>query len=305
MERKQVNMERKPEWLRISVQIDENYYHVRKLLKKHHLNTVCDEARCPNENECFRKKTATFMILGKQCTRNCRFCAVGKKEPEPLNENEPLNVAAAVSDLGLKYVVITSVTRDDLPDGGALHFADTIRKIKEMNPGTSIEVLVPDFKGDLSALKMVADASPDVIGHNMETVPSLYQSVRPMAVYERSLTVIENIKKLDRKIISKSGIMLGLGETETEVLRLFSDLLTAGCDILTIGQYLAPTKEHYPVSEYIKPEVFEAYKKKAEQLGFLYCASSPFTRSSYLAEEGFSLLTSRNKNSEDETAALK
>ena len=286
-------MGQKPEWLKTRVQVNESFNNTRKILARYHLNTVCDEANCPNENECFRKNTATFMILGKQCTRNCTFCAVDKQEPQALDEEEPLNVAKAVSELGLKYVVITSVTRDDLMDGGALHFANTIRKVKELNPGTAVEVLIPDLKGDISSLSIIVQAKPDVISHNVETVPSLYKVVRPMAIYERSLAVIKNIKMLDKDIITKSGIMLGLGETSDEVFRLFSDLLNVNCDILTIGQYLAPSKEHHPVIEYIKPEVFHTFKQKAEDMGFLFCASSPLTRSSYLADEGFSKVTNR------------
>lgn len=281
-------MDTKPEWLKVRIKASDNYKNVRDILETYQVNTVCDEAFCPNEGECFHKNTATFMILGKQCTRNCKFCAVRKQNPEPLNHVEPLHVAQAVLALGLKYVVITSVTRDDLPDGGAMHFAQTIREIKTLSPGTVVEVLIPDFQGDMSSLATVVQARPDVISHNIETVPALYQNVRPMAIYARSLAVIEHIKKLDNRIISKSGIMLGLGETEADVLAVFSDLLGVGCEILTVGQYLAPTKEHHPVLAYITPTVFEAYKAKAEAMGFLFCASSPLTRSSYLADEGFS-----------------
>lgn len=279
--------ERKPEWLRVRVHKNENHANVRQLLKKYCINTVCDEAGCPNEGECFNKNTATFLILGKQCTRNCKFCAVQKQKPEPLNNEEPMNVARAVAELKLKYSVITSVTRDDLPDGGSLHFAKTIQCIRALSPETVVEVLIPDFKGDLSALRTVVKAKPDVIGHNIETVPSIYQDVRPMARYEQSLFVIESIKKMDANIISKSGIMLGLGETEEEVLAVFADLLKANCEILTVGQYLAPSKGHLPVVEFVRPEAFAEYKKKAESMGFLFCASSPLTRSSYLADEGF------------------
>lgn len=280
-------MERKPDWLKNSIRKNENYSSVRKILQNYKVNTICDEAHCPNEGECFNKNIATFMILGRKCTRNCQFCAVTKQEPEEVKEDEPQNVAMAVKELRLKYVVVTSVTRDDLPDGGASHFHKTIREIKELSPETVVEVLIPDFKGDINALRVVANAKPDVISHNVETVASLYPQMRPMANYARSIKVIENIKKLDRSIISKSGIMLGVGETEDEVISVFSGLLKAGCEILTIGQYLAPSKEHHPVIKYVLPQTFLNYKQKAEDMGFLFCASSPLTRSSYLADEGF------------------
>ena len=280
-------LRKKPEWLKAPAHSGENFENVRKILKQYGVNTVCDEACCPNRGECFNLKTATFMILGRQCTRNCRFCAVHKGSPEPVDENEPMSVAGAVKALGLKYVVITSVTRDDLPDGGAAHFAATVRAIKQQSPDIRVEVLIPDFKGDLSALKTVADAGPDVVGHNVETVPSLYQKIRPMADYRRSLKVIAGVKEYGGGILSKTGIMVGVGETQAEIIDVFSDIVRAGCDIVTIGQYLAPSVQHYPVKEYVHPDVFAAYKQKAEEMGILYAASSPLTRSSHLAVQAY------------------
>jgi lipoyl synthase len=280
-------IKRKPEWLKARAPMGEKHDNVRELLKKYNLNTVCDEACCPNRGECFNLDTATFMILGRQCTRNCMFCAVSKEDPEPVNEQEPLNVAKGIKELKLEYVVITSVTRDDLPDGGAAHFASTIREIKRLNPEIKVEVLIPDLNGNIDDLKTIVNAKPDVIGHNVETVPSLYSKIRPMAEYFRSLKIIEAVKKMDKNIISKTGIMVGVGETVSEVESLFDDLIKVGCELITIGQYLAPTNEHYPIKEYIIPEQFKKYKETAEKKGFLYAASSPFTRSSHLAIEGY------------------
>ncbi|MDR0654661.1 MAG: lipoyl synthase, partial [Synergistaceae bacterium] len=235
-------MERKPEWLRKKRAGDPNVETVEKLISELGLNTVCREAMCPNYGECFSSLTATFMILGRNCTRNCRFCNVTSAEPSPVDTEEPLNVARGTSRLGLRYAVITSVTRDDLPDGGAAHFAETIKAIRAESPNTAIEVLIPDFRGDYDALKTVADAGPDVISHNMETVAALYAEVRPEAEYNRSLELLGRIKKLNAAIRSKSGIMVGLGETREQVLELFGDLRKQGCELLTIGQYLAPSK---------------------------------------------------------------
>jgi len=283
----------RPEWLKTKAPKGVRHDNVRELLKKYHLNTVCDEACCPNRGECFNLDIATFMILGRQCTRNCQFCAVSKENPEPVDKDEPMNVAKGVKELGLEYVVITSVTRDDLSDGGASHFAQTIKAIKKLNPGTKVEVLIPDLEGDLDDLKTIVDAKPDVIGHNVETIPSLYSDIRPMASYKRSVKVIEAVKKLDSRIISKTGIMVGVGETEEQVNRLFDDLVKVGCELITIGQYLAPTKQHYPIKEYITPEQFKRYKETAESKGFLYAASSPLTRSSHLAIESYLAATAK------------
>lgn len=275
----------KPEWLKRTYREDPNLKYVREMLSKLHLNTICDEAMCPNFVDCFSKKTATFMILGINCTRNCRFCNVTNSEPQRIDADEPKRIAEAVSKLGLKYVVITSVTRDDLPDGGAAHFAATIRAIHELNPDTAVEVLIPDFQGNKEALKLVTNARPEVISHNMETVKELYDQVRPQAIYERSLEVLKSIKELAPHIRSKTGIMLGLGEKAEQVYEVMDDLRAIGCEFLTIGQYLAPSSAHYPVQEYIKPEQFHRYGKVAEEKGFAFVASAPFVRSSYNAAE--------------------
>jgi len=275
----------KPEWLRIRVQSGGNYSEVENILKDLSLNTVCEEANCPNKMECFNRKTATFMILGRTCTRNCTFCNVEKNKPQPVDEDEPMHVAKAVRELNLRHVVITSVTRDDLPDGGADHFARVINEIKKLDKKVTVEVLIPDFKGSIEALNKVADAMPEVINHNVETVPRLYPSVRPMAVYKRSLKLLDNVKNRNSKIFTKSGIMLGLGENKEEVIEVLKDLRDVDCDFLTIGQYLAPSKKHHPVIEYVHPDIFEEYENKAYELGFKYVASGPLVRSSYLAEK--------------------
>jgi lipoic acid synthetase len=253
------------------------------------LNTVCREALCPNYRECFSRKTATFLILGKNCTRNCPFCNITHAPPQPVDPEEPGRVARAALGLGLRYAVITSVTRDDLADGGAAHFAAVIRAIRGLCPETAVEVLIPDFQGEESSLERVSEAAPSVISHNMETVKALYPQVRPQADYRRSLRVIKKIGGLGGGIRSKSGIMLGLGETREQVYELFEDLRAAGCSILTIGQYLSPSREHYPVKEYIRPEVFEEYKEQALSAGFDFVASAPFVRSSYHAGEALGL----------------
>jgi len=275
----------KPDWLRVRHTITPNMEAVESILKSLNLNTVCNEAACPNMAECFSRKTATFMILGTACTRNCRFCNVSHGQTHDHDAEEPGNVARAVKELGLRYVVVTSVTRDDLPDGGAGHFAQTIREIRNASPETVIEVLIPDFLGSSDALGTVTDAKPDVISHNMETVKSLYNAVRPQAVYERSLELIGRIKLLEPKIRSKSGIMVGLGETKAQVYELFEDLRGVGCEFLTIGQYLAPTKQHIPVKEYIEPSAFDDYRSVALGKGFEFVASAPLVRSSYNAGE--------------------
>ncbi len=279
---------KKPDWLRVRIPAGSRYKEVRGILVKYNLNTVCDEAMCPNRGKCFQAGTATFMILGKNCTRNCRFCNVTRAAPEAVDSKEPSNVANAVKDLKLKYVVITSVTRDDLPDGGASHFAAVVNEIRRINPGTRVEVLIPDLQGDVEALKLVADVKPDVIGHNIETVPSLYSKVRPEANYNQSLKVLSNAKEMHPGGKTKSGIMVGLGETEEEVVLVLQDLRKYKCDFLTIGQYLAPSKLHVAVAEYIHPEQFEKYADIARELGFEYIASAPLVRSSYLAHEAFS-----------------
>ena len=275
----------KPEWLRVKAHSISGLETVENMLKELHLNTVCDEAACPNRGECFGRKTATFMILGSVCTRQCTFCNVSKGKSQQVDENEPKNVAQAVKALSLKHTVITSVTRDDLPDGGAGHFVKVINAIRDTTPGVTIEVLIPDFQGDEDALKKVVDAHPDIINHNIETVPTLYKEVRPQADYQRSLDVLENVNRMDRTINTKSGIMLGLGEKEEQVLSVLRDLREVDCDFLTIGQYLAPSAKHHPIVEYIHPDQFKAYEKEAYQMGFLYVASGPLVRSSYMAEQ--------------------
>jgi len=278
---------RKPAWLKKRLHTGETYHKVFALLKESQLHTVCQEAHCPNLGECFSHGTATFMILGDQCTRNCRFCAVRHDAPHPLDEEEPELVSKAIEALGLTYAVITSVTRDDLPDGGAAHFADTVRAIKARNPGTDIEVLIPDFQGSKSALRSVVEAEPDIINHNLETVPRLYPEVRPQAIYKRSLQLIGRVGLLDRRILTKSGLMLGLGETHGEIIDVFGDLLQAGCRALTLGQYLAPSPAHHQVIRYLPPEEFSQLEEIAYQMGFAAVASGPFVRSSYDAGKMF------------------
>lgn len=275
--------QRKPEWLRIKVQGGPERDAVEALMDKLSLHTVCEEAGCPNRMECFSQSTATFMILGKTCTRNCTFCNVQKGVPGSVDPEEPDSVARAVGELKLRHVVITSVTRDDLPDGGAGHFAAVIGKIREKHDKVTIEVLIPDFQGDHDSLRRVIQARPDVINHNIETVPRLYPAVRPMAVYERSLELLKRVKAIDTGIRTKSGIMLGLGETQEEVIRVLEELRDVDCDFLTVGQYLAPSRQHHPVVEYIHPDIFEQYRQTALHLGFRHVASGPLVRSSYHA----------------------
>lgn len=275
----------KPDWLHVRSGNLANMDAVEGILSRLGLNTVCREACCPNYQECFSRKTATFMIMGTNCTRNCRFCDVRYDLPQQLDPEEPRRVAQAVKELELKYVVVTSVTRDDLSDGGAEHFAKVIAEIKHAAPETAIEVLIPDFKGSIDALKVVTDAFPNVISHNMETVKSLYSVVRPQARYNCSLELLRNIKLLDSRIHSKSGIMVGLGETKDEVYKLFDDLLEVGCEFLTIGQYLSPSKQHLSVQEYIEPSQFEEYGLVARKKGFKFVASAPLVRSSFNAGE--------------------
>ena len=275
----------KPDWLRVRVKAGGGSGEVMQLLEGLALHTVCEEASCPNMCECFNRKTATFMILGRVCTRNCTFCTVTKGSTEVPDPEEPRNVAQAVRTLGLKHAVITSVTRDDLPEGGAGHFAAVVEEIKKLDAKVVVEVLIPDFRGDGQALEKVIEAGPDIINHNVETVPRLYPEVRPMAVYGRSLELLGRVKALSRGIRTKSGIMVGLGETEEEVLEVFRDLRKADCDFLTVGQYLAPSKQHHPVVEYVHPELFEKYKRVALDMGFKYAASAPLVRSSYMADQ--------------------
>lgn len=274
----------RPSWLNKKVNLQE-CSELKRLLRSLKLHTVCESALCPNISECFSKRTATFLILGDICTRNCGFCNVKKGNPLALDEEEPLRVARAAEKLNLKYVVITSVTRDDLPDGGAEMFYRTITEVKKILPLSSVEVLIPDFSGDREALRKVCEAQPEVIGHNLETVPSLYKQVRRGASYERSLRVLKSVKEINPDIYTKSGIMLGLGETEAEVMEVLRDLRNSGCEFLSIGQYLCPSHNNVPVREYVHPERFNFYRQVAQELGFSYVKSSPYTRSSYCAQE--------------------
>lgn len=278
-------MQRKPEWLRVKLSDGHGMNYTKGVISQFSLNTVCEEANCPNKIECFGRKTATFMILGSSCTRNCRFCNVNFGKPDAVDAEEPEKLAKAVSKLGLEHAVITSVTRDDLADGGAAHFAEVIEWIRKLSPKTTAEVLIPDFKGSIRELKTVSDAGPDVIAHNVETVPRLYSAVCPQSNYKTSLEVLKNIKQLNPAIRSKTGIMVGLGETKEDMVKVFADLREVGCEILTIGQYLAPSKQHHPVIEYIHPDVFEEYRNIAMKMGFSYVKAGPFVRSSYHADE--------------------
>lgn len=277
----------KPEWLKIKSYSNQSRLEIEELLSKLSLHTVCEEANCPNMIECFCSKTATFMILGRVCTRNCTFCNVLKGATEIVDSEEPNNVAKATQQLGLKHAVITSVTRDDLEDGGAGHFALVIEAIKKLDNKVIIEVLTPDFQGNLDALKKVVNAKPDILNHNIETVPRLYPEVRPMAIYERSLKFLNTSKILDNTILTKSGIMVGLGEEKNEIIATMKDLRKNHCDLLTIGQYLPPSKQHHPVIEYIHPDVFEEYRLAALEMGFKHVASGPLVRSSYQAHKAF------------------
>ncbi len=277
------NTLKKPHWLNKKISLNQ-CNQVQNILGSLSLSTVCREAMCPNISECFSRNTATFLILGDTCTRECCFCAVKKGIPGPVDSVEPERIAQAVKKMGLRYVVITSVTRDDLADGGADIFARTISAIRGKNAETNIEVLIPDFKGEVEHLEKIIRAKPRVIAHNLETVPSLYGSVRQGSDYHRSLKVLDTIKRLSA-IHTKSGLMLGLGESEREVLGVLRDLREIGCDFLNMGQYLAPSLKHYSVKEYIALEKFRFYKEEALKLGFLYVASNPYVRSSYMAEE--------------------
>jgi len=279
----------KPEWLRVRCASGPEQKEVEEILKRHGLNTVCREAGCPNKAECFSRKTATFLILGTLCTRGCRFCDVQKGDPTAVDGGEPERVAKAVRELRLSYVVITSVTRDDLPDGGASHFARVIVEIRRISRQTAVEVLIPDLEGDMAALKTVTDARPDVISHNLETVPALYPDVRPQAEYGRSLAIIRGIKELNPEIRSKSGIMLGLGESSSQVYQLMDDLRAARCDFFTMGQYLPPSRQHVPLREYLHPSRFEEYGNVAREKGFAFVASAPLVRSSYHAGEAMGM----------------
>jgi lipoyl synthase len=277
-----MKIRRKPLWLQKKVN-PADHAEMDRLLHRLDLNTVCREASCPNISECFRQKQATFLIMGKDCTRSCSFCNVSANRPAPLDPDEPFRIAEAVVSLGLEHVVITSPTRDDLPDGGSGHFAATVDRIRETSPLTVIELLVPDFQGSRESLAAVLSAKPDILGHNIETVPRLY-SVRAGADYGRSLGLLEAAREIDSSIPTKSGIMLGLGETREEVLSTLADIRRTGCRYISIGQYLAPSRAHHPVAEYIDPSEFERYREEALSAGFAHVESAPYVRSSYHAD---------------------
>jgi lipoyl synthase len=280
-------IQRKPEWIRVKAPVSPEYHETRRLMRELKLNTVCEEAACPNIGECWKQKYATIMILGSVCTRACSFCNVATGRPDLLDPHEPERVAQALGALGLEHVVVTSVDRDDLEDGGAAHFARTIRAIRAAAPGTTIEVLTPDFLRKEGAVETVVEARPDVYNHNLETVPRLYAEVRPGARYFHSLRLLDRVKQLDPSMFTKSGIMVGLGEDKAEVLQVMDDLRSADVDFLTIGQYLQPTPKHHRVDCFVTPEEFDAYRRMAAGKGFLMVSSSPLTRSSYHAGDDF------------------
>lgn len=288
METKTLSL-KKPDWLKVRIPSGTNYFFIKKLLGKLELSTVCEEANCPNIGECWSGGTATIMLMGDVCTRGCRFCNVKTGNPKGwLDEQEPQKVAHTVSKLNLKYIVLTSVDRDDLADQGAMHFAKTVSYIKQQSPSLIVEVLTPDFKAEAHLIEKITLAKPEVFAHNIETVERLTPTVRdPRATYKQSLKVLDIVKQQDPSRYTKSSIMLGLGETETEVFQTLKDLRFVGCDVVTFGQYLRPKKRHLPVQEYITPEKFQEWKKRAEDMGFLYCASGPLVRSSYKAGELF------------------
>lgn len=281
---------RKPEWIRVKAPTSQEYAETRKLMRSKSLHTVCEEAACPNIGECWKARHATVMIMGDICTRACRFCNVKTGKPNALDASEPANVAEAVVSMGLRHVVITSVDRDDLDDGGAAHFADVIRAVRAASPSTTIEVLTPDFRGKEGALEVCVAGAPDVFNHNLETVPRLYSAIRPSARYFGSLRVLEKAKELLPGVFTKSGIMLGLGEERTEVLQVMDDLRAANVDFITMGQYLQPTPKHVKVERFVTPDEFDEYAKIARAKGFLQVASSPLTRSSYHADRDFAEL---------------
>ena len=289
-------LKKKPKWIKSKITNSQNYFITKSIINKNNLNTVCQEANCPNITECWSKRHATFMIMGDTCTRACGFCDVKTGKPKPLDLLEAIKIAKATKELNLKHVVITSVDRDDLRDGGAEHFSEVINETRKLNKNTTIEVLTPDFLRKGNAYKKVVEANPDVFNHNIETVPSLYLKVRPGSRYFASLELLKSAKKINNKIFTKSGIMLGLGEERDEILQVMDDLISAEVDFLTIGQYLQPSVKHYPLKRYVHPEEFAELKTIAESKGFLIVASSPLTRSSYHADEDFSKMKKLREN---------
>jgi lipoic acid synthetase len=274
---------RHPDWIKVKPPGNPNYLRLKRILRQHNLHTVCEEARCPNIGECWGHNTATFLILGDTCTRGCRFCAIDKGKPVALDPEEPRNVGRVVKDLGLEHIVVTSVNRDDLPDGGSAHFAKTVFWIKALNPRIRVELLIPDFKGDVKALETVVCSGIHVLNHNVETVPRLYKKVRPGHSYECSLKILKSAKQIRRDVLTKSGIMLGVGETYDEVMTTLNDLRQNDVDIVTLGQYLQPSLQQLPVFRYVTPEEFREFKTEAEKLGFRHVESGPLVRSSYHA----------------------
>jgi lipoic acid synthetase len=275
----------RPPWLKVKFPQGSNYTELRTLMREQRLNTICEEAMCPNIGECWENRTATFLILGEICTRNCGFCSVITGRPTGLDLDEPRRLAEAVEKIGLRHIVITSVTRDDLPDGGSGIFAETIRQLRERVPGCGIEVLTPDFQGNWDALATVMAAQPDILNHNIETVPRLYRRVRPKAIYTQSLELLKRARDLVPGAVTKSGLMVGLGEERDEVLQVFEDLRASDVDVLTVGQYLRPTMNHLPVERYVSPEEFADLKAMAQGMGFRHVESGPLVRSSYHAHE--------------------
>ncbi|UJG42599.1 MAG: lipoyl synthase [Candidatus Heimdallarchaeum endolithica] len=281
---------RKPEWLRIGKVQREEIRQVQKLMRELHLHTVCEESMCPNIGKCFVNKTATFLVMGNVCTRNCKFCDIATGRPQPLDPMEPKHIVEAAKKLNLEHVVVTSVTRDDLTDGGAAHFAEITRKLREYKEDLIIELLIPDMKGKVESIKTIIEAKPNIINHNVEVVPRLYKKVTPQANYEISLKVLKMVKEYSKKILTKSGIMVGLGETKEEVIQVLKDLRKVDCDILTIGQYLKPPSSNLEIEEYVHPDTFKEYEKIGYELGFKFVASAPFVRSSFNAKEADFLL---------------
>lgn len=277
--------QRRPEWLKVRAPSGENYTELVGLMRELELHTVCEEARCPNIGECWNHRTATFLLLGETCTRGCRYCAIGKGKPGPLDEDEPRRIAEAVEYLNLKHVVLTAVNRDDQPDGGAHIFAESIRLIREKLPTCNVEVLIPDFDGNWDALRMVMDERPDVLNHNIETVPRLFRRFRPKAGYEQSLELLRRARQLRPEVVTKSGLMVGAGETNDEVLGVMDDLRAHDVDVMTIGQYLAPSLSHWPIDRYVTPAEFAQFKAEGLKRGFRHVESAPLVRSSYHAHE--------------------
>lgn len=287
----QENHIRKPDWLKVKFSGGANYTRIDRYHRLNGLNSVCRSAACPNQGECWGQGTATFMILGNTCSRHCRFCNVASGQLERPDPQEPARVAKAIYELELKHAVITTVTRDDLADGGASHFVDLIREIRKLTSECRIELLISDLQGNQEALASIVAERPDILGHNIETIPRLYSQVRPEAEYQRSLSLLADIHRLDPQIITKSGLMMGMGETEEEVLQVMADLCQHDCQLLTLGQYLAPTRNHYPVQRYVSPQEFAGYAKKGLALGFSHVEAGPLVRSSYHAEEQYDACT--------------